>query len=88
MTVTDDDRLWRDQNLPSVSDEELDKIIHTFSNNEEKSTGSLNAKEVIEEASELIMKQHTFVTVEETGEIWYYKDGVYVPGGDILIAKD
>ena len=47
-----------------------------------------NAKEVIEEASEQIMKQHTFITIEETGEIWYYDNGVYVPGGEILIAKE
>ena len=47
-----------------------------------------NAKEVIKQASELIMKQHTFITIEETGEIWYYDNGVYVPGGEILIAKE
>jgi hypothetical protein len=34
------------------------------------------------------MKNHTFITIEETGEIWYYKDGVYMPNGDILIARD
>ena len=46
-----------------------------------------NAKEVIKQASEEIMKQHTFITIEETGEIWYYDNGVYVPGGEILIGK-
>ncbi|MDP9305307.1 MAG: hypothetical protein M3O68_03065 [Thermoproteota archaeon] len=38
MTLTDDDRLWRDQNIPSVSDEELDKIIDTFGSNGEAKT--------------------------------------------------
>jgi putative DNA primase/helicase len=47
-----------------------------------------NASQIIEEASEQIMKDHTFITIEETGEILYYDNGVYVPGGDILIAKE
>jgi P4 family phage/plasmid primase-like protien len=46
------------------------------------------SKEVIKAASELIMKDHTFITIEETGEIWYYDKGVYMPGGEILIAKE
>jgi P4 family phage/plasmid primase-like protien len=48
----------------------------------------LNANQIIEEASESIMEQYRFITIEETSEIWYYKDGVYVQGGDILIAKE
>jgi hypothetical protein len=28
------------------------------------------------------------VTIQETDEIWYYKNGVYVPGGEIIIAKE
>jgi putative DNA primase/helicase len=48
----------------------------------------LNANQIIEEASESIMQQYRFITIEETGEIWYYKDGVYVQAGDILIAKE
>ena len=34
------------------------------------------------------MDKYTFVTIQETEEIWYYKDGVYVPGGEIIIAKE
>ena len=34
------------------------------------------------------MNNHTFVTIQETDEIWYYKDGVYVPGDEIIIAKE
>ncbi len=42
----------------------------------------------VEGASESIMNKHKFLTIEETGEIWYYDKGVYVEGGDILIAKE
>jgi DNA replicative helicase MCM subunit Mcm2 (Cdc46/Mcm family) len=35
MTLTDDDRLWRDQNIPNMSDEDLEKIIDTFGGNGE-----------------------------------------------------
>lgn len=35
MTVTDDDRLWRDQNIPNMTDDELGKIIDTFGQNVE-----------------------------------------------------
>ena len=47
-----------------------------------------NSNEVIKAASELIMQDHKFITIEETREIWYYDNGVYVPGGEILIAKE
>jgi putative DNA primase/helicase len=43
---------------------------------------------VIEATSEAIMHRHTFLTVEETGEIWYYDNGVYTRGGEIIIAKE
>jgi integrase len=45
-------------------------------------------KRIIEEASEAIMDKRTFLTIEETKELWYYRDGAYVPGGDILIEKE
>ena len=43
---------------------------------------------VVEAASEAIMHRNTFLTVEETGEIWYYDNGVYTGGGEIIIAKE
>jgi D5 N terminal like len=43
---------------------------------------------MVEESSEAIKKKHKFVTVSETKEILYYRDGVYVPGGDTLIEKE
>jgi phage/plasmid-associated DNA primase len=45
-------------------------------------------RQVVEQASELIMQKYTFVTIEETDIIWYYDKGVYVQGGEILIAKE
>jgi putative DNA primase/helicase len=43
---------------------------------------------IIEEASETIKNKHTFLAVEESKEILYYRDGVYIPGGDVLIEKE
>jgi P4 family phage/plasmid primase-like protien len=43
---------------------------------------------LVEAVSEAIMHRHTFLTVEETGEIWYYDNGVYIRGGEIVIAKE
>ena len=64
-------------------DKEWDKLF------EGNSDHKPNANQmIIEVASELIMKQYTFITIEETGEIWYYDKGVYVQGGEILIAKE
>lgn len=45
-------------------------------------------KSVIEEVCEAIVARHRLLTIEEPREIWYYHDGVYVPGGDILIEKE
>ncbi|MRN40930.1 MAG: hypothetical protein FIO02_07805, partial [Nitrosopumilales archaeon] len=42
----------------------------------------------MEEASEAIMTKHRLLTVEETKEILYYRNGVYIPGGEILIEKE
>jgi hypothetical protein len=46
------------------------------------------ATSLVEQASEAIMNKHRLLTIEESKEIWVYRDGVYVPGGEILIEKD
>ena len=33
------------------------------------------------------MNKHRLLTIEESKEIRYHRDGVYVPGGDILFEK-
>ena len=43
---------------------------------------------VVAAANEAIMHRNAFLTVEETGEIWYYDNGVYTRGGEIIIAKE
>lgn len=43
---------------------------------------------LVEAATTEIMNKYTFVTIQETDEIWYYKNGVYIPGGEIIIAKE
>lgn len=47
-----------------------------------------NRTPLVEDATEEIMSKYVFITIEETDEVWYYKDGVYVIGGEILIAKE
>jgi P4 family phage/plasmid primase-like protien len=43
---------------------------------------------IVEEASEAILTKHRLLTIEETKDILYYRNGVYVPGGEILIEKE
>ena len=43
---------------------------------------------LVETAAIQIMNEYTFVTIQETDEILYYKDGVYIPGCQIIIAKE
>ena len=46
------------------------------------------ATSLVEQASEDIISKHRFLTIEESKEIWIYRDGVYVPGGEILVEKE
>jgi P4 family phage/plasmid primase-like protien len=43
---------------------------------------------IIEEASEAIRNIYKFVTIAESKDILYYKDGVYIPGGEVLIERE
>jgi P4 family phage/plasmid primase-like protien len=55
----------------------------------DKQTGfDPNPIPLVEAATTEIMDKYSFVTIQETDEIWYYKEGVYVPGGEIIIAKE
>lgn len=40
------------------------------------------------EYAELIMAKHKFKTMTDTKEIYYYKNGVYVSGGEVLILEE
>ena len=63
-----------------------------FDNLKGKAFGSDNDDEekisLVEEASRQLMTEYHFMTIEETDDIFYYKDGVYVAGGDKLIATE
>ena len=39
------------------------------------------------EATDYVMQRFNFLTIEESKEILYYKNGVYVTGGEIIIEK-
>lgn len=59
--------------------------------NQEKDQVESDEKEdtgLIEQASETIMRKHRLLTIEDSKEILYYSDGVYIGGGDILIEKE
>jgi putative DNA primase/helicase len=43
---------------------------------------------IIQQAGEQISNDHRFATIEESKRIYCYKGGVYVPGGEITIAKE
>lgn len=43
--------------------------------------------DLIEQATERILENNHFITLEETKEILFYQNGVYVPGGEIIIEK-
>ena len=45
-------------------------------------------KSIVQEVSEAIMSKHRLSTIEETKEILYYHNGVYVLGGELLIEKE
>jgi putative DNA primase/helicase len=55
---------------------------------EQKLEGFESEPDIIEEASETILNTYRFLAVEESKEILYYRDGVYIPGGDVLIEKE
>ena len=45
MTLTDDDRLWRHQNFPNMTDKEFGKIIDTFGNGKGEAKDNKKIKE-------------------------------------------
>ncbi len=67
-------------------------VIHkSTTRREEERESRLNKKEVstvVKEASKKIMEKYRFVTIEESKEIRVFDNGVYVPGGEILIEKE
>jgi P4 family phage/plasmid primase-like protien len=63
----------------------IEFVRNIIENGEEKGP---EPPSIIEAASKAIMNKHRLLTIEETKEILYYRDGVYIPGGEILIEKE
>lgn len=80
----------------SLPEEELERIWYdalVFTeklNQEKKENDSNNKSGIIERATEYLLQNHIFLTVEETKEILVYdnKKGVYTNRGEILIEKE
>ncbi|PWU80243.1 MAG: hypothetical protein DLM72_13225 [Candidatus Nitrosopolaris wilkensis] len=52
-----------------------------------RSKNKIREQNPIKEVSEAILQHNSLVTLEETDEILRYDNGVYVPGGEVLIRK-
>lgn len=49
---------------------------------------SVEIDNLVAETTETILESYSFLTLEETKEIYYYKNGVYIPGGELIIEKE
>jgi len=63
-------------------DKEFDEL---FSND---GKGKDKRVPIVEDATAEIMANYSFLTIEESDEVFYYNNGVYVCGGEILIGKE
>jgi P4 family phage/plasmid primase-like protien len=60
-----------------------------YNNINENEDAALSKKEnLIEDATEQILSSHHLLTIEESKEILYYQNGVYIKGGETLIEKE
>ena len=74
--------------IPKTELEELSKYIKNF--NKEKDGFDVNQKFIeskYEAIIEWLLYQYNFVTVQETDELLFYKDGVYISSADIEIKR-
>jgi putative DNA primase/helicase len=62
----------------------------TYISKSKEDNGEPNRKRAsfVEDATDDIMAKYAFLTIEESEEVVYYKNGVYVSGGEILIGKE
>jgi len=49
--------------------------------------GAVEEEDIIAIATKKILSEYTFATIEESDQIYWYKDGVYLPGGEVKIKK-
>ncbi len=73
-----------EKELKEVFDGAWDKAEKLFKEGNDKQ----DSKTVISFATELIMERYKFITIQETKQILYYKDGVYTKDGEALISTE
>lgn len=83
--------------LPDSEVNSIFKSAYSYSLNKKESNNNINhindhnteeLEDIIEHASKEISKKYHFITLKETKEIHYYRNGVYVTGGDIIIEEE
>lgn len=83
--------------LPESEVNSIFKSAFSYSLNKKESNKNINhindhnteeLENIIEHASEQISEKYHLITLKETKEIYYYKNGVYVTGGDIVIEEE
>lgn len=68
--------------------EEIERIQSIATSTIDGDDQGKKSKKKVAEATNVIMNKHHFLTIEESKEILVYENGVYVPGGDIVIEKE
>lgn len=95
MTVPFDDLIGFSPEAPHVSEASSkynnpQKENTTSSSNYTVNTNSKkeNQPDLVENATIMILDNNNFVTLRESKEILHYQNGVYVPGGEIIIEEE
>jgi P4 family phage/plasmid primase-like protien len=68
--------------------EDVIKEICEMLPQQQQQEGDEDTVDIVEDISEQIMAKYSFATIIETKDIWYFKDGVYVPYGGELIERE
>jgi hypothetical protein len=77
-------RIWDDVCHKFASRRQEERKSRSRSKSKEKNKEDLD---LVRKASEKIMDNHSIATLEETDEILYSRDGVFVRGGEVVIRK-
>jgi hypothetical protein len=99
LTLTEDDRLWRDQNNPEISDEDLEKIVQTFGNSstdkEEKKERKINKIPIRKFTGNGTMPLHESLIIGNTPKfvtLYPQTKPVFLDcvefGNDVFVPKD
>ena len=82
-----------EKEIISIWDSTLDyfsRVKESQKKQEPEKKGEVQEEEIhiVEDSSENIKNKYRFLTIEESKEILYYQNGVYVTGGEVLIEKE